>query len=141
MMRVLLTVLAWFAGIILAMMGIGFFLWSQYGQEYVHAFKAAVEEGGQLGAGGSDGVCFEATLGRVEACSSFKCNMLSRAFARACFDSVAEKTDLCETVPSAFDIGHFLIWSANTCEQHAPDNGDCDQVLREVVAYCSESSP
>ena len=137
--KVLIVLAICFVLFVIAIVGAGYYWWTQNKQELVDAGKRAYAEGQEFGAKSDNQGCLSETITRYKANPGLKSSIFNNLFLRTCLKSSRQSPGFCDGVPKKTEFVASARWQVEQCSRVGlSDDSYCGQLFSQVQDYCEE---
>jgi hypothetical protein len=137
-LKVLLISLVLLVVLLAGAVGVGVYLWRQYGRGMVESGVRSASEGREFGEKTSDRGCVEEAVTRHKNSNGFGDRIRINIFLRGCLEASAQTVGFCEAVPSASEFTDSLNWQLRQCHEHGlTTETQCQQLFSQVQQFCA----
>ena len=121
-----------------AAVGLGVYLWRQYGRGLLAGGQQSFGEGREFGRTSNSRGCLTEAVERHRRAASLGELFAVNLFLRACLDAAPPAEGFCDGVPRPLEIARTARWGREQCHAHGLSvERQCGQLFAQVQQYCA----
>ena len=135
-LKVVLVITGVLVVIGILLIGVGWYLWSRYGEDLVERGKAIRIEGQEFGSTTDESGCVEVALNDYSKKAGFSGAVAASLLLNGCLENASPTEGFCDGVPSEDEIGASARWRVERCTEAGFSDQSCPNLFSAVQKHC-----
>ena len=124
--------------LIVAVVGLGVYIWKQNGPQFIENTRKAADEGRAFGRGTDNQACLVEGVSRHKRAEGFGELISTGIFLRGCLEASERTPGFCDGVPGQTEFIKSAQWQKEQCLKYGLSEAkQCGQLFVQVQQYCA----